>query len=107
MNDQINKHTAGKPVFPIMLMDCHYLLQQHLHLLTAVRDAEVRVQRSHSHALTLKLSVPLVGGQRLCEFGLFDLQVVQLVVELLDVACVFGQVLVDLQRQQCLVMLRS
>lgn len=79
-----------------MLVNCHYLLQQHLHLLTAGRDAEVRVQTSQSHELTLKLSVPLVSSQRLCKLGLFYLQMVQLVVEVLDVACVFGQVLVDL-----------
>lgn len=32
-----NIHTASKPVFTIMLMNCHYLLQQYLHLLTAER----------------------------------------------------------------------
>lgn len=34
----INRHTASKSVFTIMLMNCHYLLQEHLHLLTAVGD---------------------------------------------------------------------
>lgn len=32
---EVNIHTATKSVFTIMLMDCCYLLQQHLHLLTA------------------------------------------------------------------------
>lgn len=41
-------------------------------------------------------TVPLVIGQGLCELGLFDLQLVQLALKLLDACSVHGQVLVDL-----------
>ena len=43
---EVNIHTAAKSVFTIMLMDRCYLLQQHLHLLTARRGQEVRGQAS-------------------------------------------------------------
>ena len=38
-----------------MLMNCCYLSQQHLHLLTAVGDKEVTVQMPHSNEVILQL----------------------------------------------------
>lgn len=45
-----NTHTASKSVFTIMLMNCRYLLQQHLHLLRAVGDK--RSESKHRKATT-------------------------------------------------------
>lgn len=53
-NQQINTLTTSNSVFTIMLMNCHYLLQQHLHLLTA---AKTRGQSSNTtcNEVTLEL----------------------------------------------------
>lgn len=52
---QINIHTPSKPVFTIMLMNCHYLLQQHLHLLTAVRDRKSEFKQLKAMRSPLRL----------------------------------------------------
>lgn len=80
-----------------------YLLQQHLHLLTAVEGREVRVQRLRSReviATSPSPSVPLLAGQHLGELRLLYLQVVQAALELADPYGVYRQVLVDLRGQQ-------
>lgn len=55
---EVNIHTAGKSVFMIMLMDRCYLLQQHLHLLTARSGGqEVRGQASQSQDVSSDLNL--------------------------------------------------
>lgn len=86
-----------------MLMDGCDLLQQHLHLLTAVGGGEgVRLLWSEGVSSDLNLSeeAPFVAGQHLRQLGLLDLQLLQPALELLDAGGVNGQVLVDLQRQE-------
>lgn len=82
-----------------MLMDRRYLLQQHLHLLTAVR----RDRRSEATKLTCQRrpepGAPFVVGQHLRQLGLLYLHVVQPALKLLDAGGVNRQVLADLSRR--------
>lgn len=70
MLNKRSTHTADESVFTVVLMNCCYLLEQHLHLLTAEGDKRSKFKHhkpmSRPEAEASPDLLPFVVGQSLC-----------------------------------------